>query len=634
MLRETIVMSKSCACGHSHHEKEKNLKIFFIRLAIALILTLVFSFVNTPNYINISAFVIAYFLAGFEVIYSALKNLFKGKLFDENFLMSVATIAAFSISDYAEAVAVMIFFGVGELFQEMAVEKSKKNITNLMDIRPDYANLKNGDIIERVSPNEVKLNDIILVKPGEKIPLDGIIVSGSSFVDTKALTGESVPRSVGIGDEVLSGTINQNGVLEIKVLKAFRDSTVSKILKLVENATDKKSKSEKFITKFAKIYTPVVVFLAVAVALFPPILNYGSFEEWIYKAITFLVVSCPCALVISIPVGVFGGIGGAARNGILIKGGNFLETLNKINIIAFDKTGTLTKGVFEVIEIKAEGITEDELLELAAVAEQHSTHPIAKSIVCFYGKKIKQEVKITEKSGYGIIAELKDKIIYAGNRKLMESIGITDLPFFPQTTVYIAVDQKYKGYILIADKLKENAKIGLESLKSVAVTKTLMLTGDNLSIAQSIADELGINEYYAELLPHDKVSVFEKIKAQNNGKIAFVGDGINDAPVLALSDLGIAMGGIGSDAAIESADIVLMNDDIGKIATAKKIAKKTHKIIIQNIILAIGVKVGVMALAFMGITSIWMAIFADVGVALLAIINATRCLGKRTENEK
>lgn len=622
-------MSKACGCDSCHEEKEPNLKIFLARLLVSAALTLIFSLVEVPIYITIPAFVLAYLLAGFEVIWNAMKNIIKGKVFDENFLMMVATVAAFAIADYAEAAAVMIFFGAGELLQGLAVARSKKNITKLMDIRPDYAHLISG---ERVSPAEVKTDDIILVKPGERIPLDGIVVSGNSFIDAKALTGESVPQSVKEGDEVLSGTINQDGILEIKVLKEFGESTVSKILELVEHASEKKSKTEKFITRFAKIYTPIIVAVAVMVAVLPPLLSQGSFNEWIYKAISFLVVSCPCALVISIPVGVFGGIGGAARSGILIKGGNYLEALNQMNTVALDKTGTLTEGVFEVTEIKTESITEQELLELAVIAEQHSNHPIAKSIVAHYGGKIKTEAKITEVSGQGMIAKMKDKTICAGNRKLMESIGISELPVFPQTTVYIALNEQYAGCLLIADKLKNETKQGIDDLMAVGITKIIMLTGDNRAIAQDVAEKLDIKEWYAGLLPQDKAAELERMKAKANGKVAFVGDGINDAPVLALADIGIAMGGIGSDAAIESADIILMNDDIGKIATAKRIAGKTRRIIGQNIALALGVKAAAMVLAFLGISSIWMAIFADVGVALLAILNAVRCL--RVKNKK
>ena len=625
----------NCSCGHDHEHgyDHGGLKLFFARLTIALAVMLVFVFVKVPLYISIPAFALAYFLAGFEVVWSAIKSIWKRKPFDENILMTIASVAAFAVGEYAEAVAVMIFFGLGELLQGMAVDKSKKNITKLMDIRPDYANLKRGDAVAQVDPNIVCVDDIILVKPGEKIPLDGKVVSGISFLDTKAITGESVPRSVKPGDEVLSGTINQDGVLEIQVQKAFGESTVAKIIELVESAADKKSKSEKFITKFAKIYTPIVVFIALAVAVFPPLVGLGTWGGWIYKGITFLIISCPCALVISIPLGVFGGIGGAARNGILIKGGNYLEALNQIHSVAFDKTGTLTKGVFEVSKIEPQGMTERELCELAAIAEQHSTHPIAKSILSHYGKAVTQKAKIKEKSGQGVIAELHSETIHAGNKKLMESIGIDNVPTFPQTTVYVALNKKFAGYILIADKIKGTAKQGIADLRAVGVTRTVMLTGDNEAIAASVAAELGLTEYRAELLPQDKVTEFEKIKAAG-GRTAFVGDGINDAPVLALADIGIAMGGIGSDAAIESADIVLMHDDIGKIATAKRVAKKTRTIILQNVVFALGVKAAFMVLAFFGITSIWMAIFADVGVALLAVLNATRCLRVKNKNHR
>ncbi|MCL1984277.1 MAG: cadmium-translocating P-type ATPase [Methanomassiliicoccaceae archaeon] len=613
-----------CGCDSCHvtEEKEKDIRPFLARLATALILIAVLAFADVPFYANVIVHVFAYFLAGFEVVRSAAVNITRGRIFDENFLICVATAAAFSIGDYTEAVAVMIFFGIGELLQGMAVARSKKHIRELMDIRPDSATMKNG---EKADPKDVRKGDIIVVRPGERIPLDGVVTKGTSFVDTKAITGESLPRSVGEGDEVLSGTVNRDGVLEIKVQKEFGESTVAKILELVENAADKKSRSEKFITRFAKIYTPAVVLAAVAVAVLPPLLNFGGWDEWIYRAITFLIVSCPCALVISIPVSVFAGIGGAARNGIMIKGGNHLETLNDITTVAFDKTGTLTEGVFEVGDIVTEGISATELLELAAIAEQHSTHPIAVSVLSHYGRAVEREAVIRELSGHGTIAEFDDVTVHAGNRKLMESIGIAELPVFPQTAVYIALNGRYAGCILISDRIRRTAERGIAELRSVNITRTIMLTGDSEVIASNVASELGVDEYRADLLPQDKVAEFERIK-ERYGKTMFVGDGINDAPVLALADLGMAMGGIGSDAAIESADIVLMDDDIGKIATAKRAANKTRKIIRQNIVLALGIKAGVMVLAFLGLTSLWMAVFADVGVALLAVLNAARCL--------
>jgi len=621
----------NCGCPNAHDKRDNKklwLWIFLARLIVSLALILVFIFVAAPLYVELPVFILAYSLVGFEVVWSALKNITRGKIFDENFLMSVASIAAFAIGEFTEAVALMIFFGVGALFQEMAVERSKKNIAKLMDIRPDHAHIRKGHEIIEIDPKEIKVGDIVVVRPSEKIALDGVIIKGNSFLDTKAITGEPIPRSVNVGDEVLSGTINTESVLEIKVTKPYGESTVAKILDLVQNASEKKSKSEKFITKFAQVYTPIVVLTAIAVALLPPLLSFGTYSEWLYRAIVFLVISCPCALVVSIPVGVFGGIGGSARNGTLIKGGNYLEALNQIKVVAFDKTGTLTKGVFEVSEIITNGISENELLELTAIAEQHSNHPIAKSILAHYGKKITQTADITEKSGMGIIAKFNGKTIHAGNQKLLSSIGLDDLQFYTQTTVYVALNKKYIGCILISDKIKETTKQAIAELGLVGITRTIMLTGDNETTAKEVAKELGITEYYANLLPQDKVTEFEKIKAGTTDKVAFVGDGMNDAPVLTRADIGIAMGGIGSDASIESADIVLMNDDIGKIAVAKKIARKTKRIIVQNICLALGVKAAVMGLAFFGLAWIWLAIFADVGVALLAILNATRCLKK------
>jgi Cd2+/Zn2+-exporting ATPase len=493
--------------------------------------------------------------------------------------------------------------------------------------------VKRGNNTEVVHPSGINVGDIIVVRAGEKIALDGNIISGKSFLDTRAITGESVPRRVNTGDSVLSGTINNESTLEIKVTKPFAESTVSKILELVEHAADKKTKSERFITRFARIYTPIVMLCAIAVAVLPPLVGLGTFGTWVYRAVSFLVISCPCALVISIPLGILGGLGGAARSGVLIKGGNFLDDLNEVTTVVFDKTGTLTQGVFEVTTVAPTGISADELLELAAVAEQNSNHPIAKSILTHYGHNVKVKADTTEKSGMGIIAKCARGTILAGNAKLMATVGVNNLPTFPQTTVHIALDKKYVGYILIADKAKDNIRTALSGLAAVCVTRTVMLTGDNETTAASIAGELGLSDYRAELLPADKVTEFENIKANNVNKVAFVGDGINDAPVLASADIGIAMGGIGSDAAIESADIVIMDDDIGKLATAKKIARKTKRIVVQNIVLALSIKVAVMALSALGITSILMAIFADVGVALLAILNATRALKSKSQSK-
>lgn len=632
-------MSNCSCCGEK--EKKRNLKLYLARLVIALGLGITFLIVDAPLYMNLPIYIIAFLIAGFEVFWGAAKDIATGKFFDEHFLMSIASIAAFIVGEYFEAVTLMVFFGFGDLLQELAVKRSRSNIEQLMDIRPDYANLKKGNEVIRVHPSEVVIGDIIVVRPGEKIALDGEVVCGESFLDTKAITGESVPRRAKAGDGVLSGTINNDSVIEIRVMKNFAESTVSKILELVQNASDKKSKSEKFITKFAKVYTPIVIALAVCVAFLPPLLGFGAMDVWVYRAISFLVISCPCALVVSIPVGVFGGIGGAAHNGILIKGGNYLDDLCKVTTVAFDKTGTLTKGVFEVVEINTEdGIQKDELLEYAAIAEQHSSHPIAKSIMAHYRKDVAINADATERSGFGVIAKIKGKEIrignskltgkeiHVGNQKLMAEIGINDLPIFPQTTVYVAFDRKYVGYILIADVFKENLVQSLQALSEQGINNRIMLTGDNEGIAKHVADELMLS-YRADLLPQDKVAEFEKIRDESPGKVAFVGDGINDAPVLKISDIGIAMGGVGSDAAIEAADIVIMNDDIGKVATAKKIARKSRKIIMQNIVFSLGVKAAVMGFAFFGLASILAAIFADVGVALLAILNATRCLGKK-----
>lgn len=623
----------TCELGHAHAQPE-SLKPFIIRLAGAFVLTLIFAFVTFPTVVSVIGFAVAYLLAGYEVLLFAGRNILKGQVFDENFLMSLASLAAFAMGDRPEAVAVMIFYGVGEVLEDMAVTRSRSNIAELMDIRPDYANLKDGDEIRKVSPQQVQVGQIIVVRPGEKIPLDGKVLRGESFVDTKALTGESVPRKVREESMVLSGAVNQDGLLEIGVTKVYGDSTVSKILELVENASNKKAKSEQFITKFAKIYTPAVVGIALLVSILPPLLGIGTFNEWVYKGISFLIISCPCALVISIPVGFFGGIGGAARNGILVKGGNYLEALNGVDTIVFDKTGTLTEGVFQVTSIRPEvGVTQEELLRTAATAEVLSTHPIARSILSAYGKPVEGPREMNEKAGFGVSAQTKDGLLFAGNRRLMETIGIVDLPEFTDTTVYVANGNQYLGYLLISDRIKDGAADALKKLKQRGIKRLIMLTGDNRDIAEEVAVALGIDEVRAELLPQDKVAEFEKILASSTGKgkVAFVGDGINDAPVLARADIGIAMGDVGSDAAIEAADVVIMNDNLGSIDLALKVAAKTKTIVMQNIVFALGVKTLIMVLAFLGITTIWFAIFADVGVALLAILNAVRALNvKRT----
>lgn len=609
---------------------KKNL-IQIIISAILFVIDLLVPFSN--GWITKGIYIGAYLIVGLEIIVKAIKNIFKGEVFDEHFLMAVATIGAFAIGEFPEAVAVMLFYQIGELFQDYAVDKSKESITNLMDIRPDVAVVKRNGKLETLKPETVKIGEEIVVKPGEKIPLDGTIIDGSSMLDTSALTGESVPRSAKIGEKVLSGCINQSGVLTIKVEKEFGESTVSKILDLVENASNKKSKSENFITKFAKIYTPTVVGIAILLAIIPPFLfKWGSFSEWLERALTFLVVSCPCALVISIPLGFFGGIGGASRKGVLIKGSNYLELLSKTDIFVFDKTGTLTEGVFEVQKINPVDISEEELLKIAAYAESYSNHPISASIKKAYQKEINQEIieKTEEISGKGIISQIENKTVVIGNNKIMQEKGIeykecNDIG----TILYVAINNKFEGSIVIADKIKEDAKQTIQGLKRNNVSKTVMLTGDKKEIAEKVAKQIEIDEVYTDLLPDQKVEKVEELMKQKTekGKLAFVGDGINDAPVLAISDIGIAMGGLGSDAAIEAADIVIMNDKPSKILDAIKISNKTMRIVKQNIIFAISVKILVLILGACGIATMWEAVFADVGVSFIAILNSLRALG-------
>ncbi|MDF2943326.1 MAG: heavy metal translocating P-type ATPase [Herbinix sp.] len=637
-LTEKEEMDKQPA-SNKKQEAEEEMRTYFLRLGIAVALAIIFSVVNVSNGMKTAFFIVAYILAGYEVLSAAIKNIRKGDIFDENFLMGIASLGAFLIGERVEAIAVLVFYGVGELLQEKAVNKSKKDIAGLMNIRPDYANKITGDTISVVAPEQIEVGDLILVKPGEKVPLDGIVVKGTSFIDSRALTGESVPIEVEVEDTVLSGTINTSGVLEIKVTKPFGEATVSKILELVENASSKKAESEKFITKFARYYTPIVVFAAVAVAVVPPLLGYGTFTNWLYRALSFLIISCPCALVISIPLSFFGGIGGAAKQGILIKGGNYLDALKMVDTIVFDKTGTLTKGVFKVTKVcPTEGVDIDQLIYSAAIAENHSTHPIAKSILSYYNKNNNsndietlsiETAQITELAGHGVVAECGEYVIYAGNEKLMRKFDIlTPLTEATGSIVHVAKNNKYLGYILISDEIKSGVKETMIALKQLGVKHTVMLTGDHTNTAKEIAELCQVDEYQAELLPQDKVAWFEKYKKQaaGKGKIVFVGDGINDAPVLAGADIGIAMGGIGSDAAIEAADVVIMNDEISKIATAIKIAHKTKSIVTQNIIFALGIKALIMVLAFLDITSIWFAIFADVGVALIALFNAMRAM--------
>lgn len=606
-------------------------RLWRIIIGAAVLATAVLLSLNN-EWLQIALFIISYIIVGGDVVKRAVKNIFKGQVFDENFLMSIATIGAFFIGEYPEGVAVMLFYQVGELFQSYAVGKSRKSIASLMDIRPDYANVKKGDELVKVDPDEVQIGDIIVIKAGEKIPLDGKVIEGSSMIDTSALTGESVPRKVEVGSDILSGCININGVITVEVTKEFGESTVSKILDLVENASSKKSNSEQFITKFARYYTPVVVIIAVFLAIIPPLVIDGAtFSDWIYRALAFLVVSCPCALVISIPLSFFGGIGGASKKGVLVKGSNYLEALAETEIVVFDKTGTLTKGVFNVQEIHPEGVSKEELLELTAHAESYSNHPISLSLKRAYSKEIDNEriLDVEEISGHGVIATVDGKKVMAGNIKLMKMM---DIPYFKGeligTIVHVAVNNKYIGYIVIADEVKEDSAQAIKELKAANIKQTVMLTGDNKSIGSKVAKELGLDKVYAELLPADKVEKLEELFSQKSkkGKLAFVGDGINDAPVLARADIGIAMGGLGSDAAIEAADVVIMTDEPSKIATTMKISKKTLKIANQNIVFAIGIKIIVLILSAFGITTMWAAIFADVGVTIIAVLNAFRAL--------
>lgn len=606
-------------------------RLWRIIVGAAVLATAVLLSLNN-EWLQIALFIISYIIVGGDVVKRAVKNIFKGQVFDENFLMSIATIGAFFIGEYPEGVAVMLFYQVGELFQSYAVGKSRKSIASLMDIRPDYANVKKGDELVKVDPDEVQIGDIIVIKAGEKIPLDGKVIEGSSMIDTSALTGESVPREVEVGSDILSGCININGVITAEVTKEFGESTVSKILDLVENASSKKSNSEQFITKFARYYTPVVVIIAVFLAIIPPLVIDGAtFSDWIYRALAFLVVSCPCALVISIPLSFFGGIGGASKKGVLVRGSNYLEALAETEIVVFDKTGTLTKGVFNVQEIHPEGVSKEELLELTAHAESYSNHPISLSLKRAYSKEIDNGriSDVEEISGHGVIATVDGKKVMAGNIKLMKMM---DIPYFKGeligTIVHVAVNNKYIGYIVIADEVKEDSAQAIKELKAANIKQTVMLTGDNKSVGSKVAKELGLDKVYAELLPADKVEKLEELFSQKSkkGKLAFVGDGINDAPVLARADIGIAMGGLGSDAAIEAADIVIMTDEPSKIATAMKISKKTLKIAHQNIVFAIGIKIIVLILSAFGITTMWAAIFADVGVTIIAVLNAFRAL--------
>lgn len=624
--------------GHHHEEldakKQQKMLIDIIISSVFLVLGIYFAPYLHGNYevLEYGIFVISYFFAGKEVLQNAARNISRGQVFDENFLMAVATIGAFAIHQLPEAVGVMLFYSIGEYFQSLAVNRSRRSISALMDIRPDYANLIVNEGFSRISPEKVRVGDKILVQPGEKVPLDGIVIKGESFMDTVALTGESVPRRVKAQDEVFAGMINQDGLLEVKVTKTFGESSVSKILDLVENAATRKAKTEQFITKFARYYTPAVVFAALAIAFLPPMITGDAFSQWVYRALTLLVISCPCALVISIPLGYFGGIGGASRNGVLIKGANFLEVLTKPDVVVFDKTGTLTKGVFKVTKVyPEEGYSEKDIIKYAALAEAHSSHPIAKSILQSHGEKIDFELikEYQEIAGQGIVAKIADKKVMVGNSKLLNEnkIDFQEL-FFEGTRVYLAIDGQYVGGIVISDEIREDAIEGVRELKKIGVKKTVMLTGDEEKTAQYVANKVGVDEFYSELLPEDKVNILEKIQRDSgeNHRVVFVGDGINDAPVIMRADVGVAMGGLGSDAAIEAADVVIMEDKPSKVAEAIRIAQHTRKIIVENVILALGIKGIFLAMGALGIATMWQAVFADVGVALLAVLNATRTL--------
>lgn len=617
---------------HHHHEhgegNKGNIKLI---IGLGLFATTFIFKENTSTKLII--YLVIYLLVGGEVLLSAFNNILNGEVFDENFLMAIATIGAISIKQYPEAVAVMLFYQIGETFQDLAVNRSRNSISALMKIKPEFANLQIQSSIKKVNPREVKIGDIILIKPGEKVPLDGLVIEGESFLDTSVLTGESVNRKIKTGDEILSGFINKTSLIKVKVTKTFKDSSVSKILELVENANAKKAPIENFITKFARYYTPIVVISAVLLALVPPaVMPHAKFDEWFYRALIFLVVSCPCALVVSIPLGFFGGIGAASKNGILVKGSNYLQALSSVESIVFDKTGTLTEGVFKVSNIVAQnGLNKEQLLELAAKGESFSNHPIALSIMNCYGKEIdKTNIKDYEEiSGKGIKALVDDKQLILGNDKLMD---IEKIPYeninTVGTVIHVALDKIYVGYIVIADKLKKDTKNCILNLKTMGVKNTIMLTGDNKSVADKVAEEIKIDKVYSELLPQDKVKKVEEIfnSKSKNGKVVFIGDGVNDAPVLARADIGIAMGALGSDAAIEAADIVLMTDEPSKIINAIKISKKTNSIVWQNIIFALGVKFVVLVLGALGLANMWAAVFSDVGVALLAVLNSMRTL--------
>lgn len=615
----------------------KKQKKVLIRIIIAAVLVIALQFIPVKGYVRFGLYMIPYFVIGYDILKKAGKGILNRQIFDENFLMAVATIGAIALGDYKEGTAVMLFYQIGELFQSYAVGKSRRNISDLMDIRPDYANVEKDGELEQVDPDEIEIGTVIVVQPGEKVPIDGVVVGGTSSLNTSALTGESVPREVSVDDEIISGCINMTGLLKIRTTKEFGESTVSKILELVENASSRKSRSENFISKFAKIYTPAVCYGALALAILPPIVRMAfmglapEWGDWVYRALTFLVISCPCALVISIPLSFFAGIGGASREGVLVKGSSFLETLSQTKIVVFDKTGTMTKGVFEVNGIHHSPYKDEELLEYAALAESYSTHPISKSLQRAYGKPIdKNRVSdVEEIGGHGLTAKVDGKVVAAGNAKLMKKLGIEyhDCSHVG-TIVHVAIDGKYAGHILISDVIKEHAAEAIAALKKSGIEKTVMLTGDAKNVADHVAAQLGIDEVCSELLPGDKVEKVEELltKKSEKDKLAFVGDGINDAPVLSRADIGIAMGALGSDAAIEAADIVLMDDDPLKISKAIRISRKCIRIVYENIYFAIGIKVICLVLGALGIANMWFAIFADVGVMILAVLNAIRTL--------
>lgn len=615
----------------------KKQKKVLIRIIIAAVLVIALQFIPVKGYVRFGLYMIPYFVIGYDILKKAGKGILNRQIFDENFLMAVATIGAIALGDYKEGTAVMLFYQIGELFQSYAVGKSRRNISDLMDIRPDYANVEKDGELEQVDPDEIEIGTVIVVQPGEKVPIDGVVVEGTSSLNTSALTGESVPREVSVDDEIISGCVNMTGLLKIRTTKEFGESTVSKILELVENASSRKSRSENFISKFAKIYTPAVCYGALALAILPPIVRMAfmglapEWGDWVYRALTFLVISCPCALVISIPLSFFAGIGGASREGVLVKGSSFLETLSQTKIVVFDKTGTMTKGVFEVNGIHHSPYKDEELLEYAALAESYSTHPISKSLQRAYGKPIdKNRVSdVEEIGGHGLTAKVDGKVVAAGNAKLMKKLGIEyhDCSHVG-TIVHVAIDGKYAGHILISDVIKEHAAEAIAALKKSGIEKTVMLTGDAKNVADHVAAQLGIDEVCSELLPGDKVEKVEELltKKSEKDKLAFVGDGINDAPVLSRADIGIAMGALGSDAAIEAADIVLMDDDPLKISKAIRISRKCIRIVYENIYFAIGIKVICLVLGALGIANMWFAIFADVGVMILAVLNAIRTL--------